>query len=275
MRIRYFADLHYSEDVRDMALDAERAAFFSSALDAFSAPGADLLVSLGDVSTTSRPESMRHVHDALERAPFPVHYVYGNHDTMFVNEAHMDQIFGRTADYSFDQGGVHFVVIDTTKPFPRSIDEWGGHVSTSQLEWLGSEVRSAQGRPLVVMGHHALSGTMSFIDDDIEKAYVDNSAEVLEVLGSHVGGAGIYLCGHTHHNAYGTLGAWHFIMLADVPATAGYLELDFKPSCAEVAYRHFDDAEEHPFSQGLPLYQAHTRTHAESGCTFENVVIPL
>ena len=270
--VRVFTDLHYTEDVRDMALDGERAAFYRRAFDAFIAPGADLLVSLGDISTTSNPNQMRHVVEELSRAPFPVHWVYGNHDTMFVNEAHMDEIYGRTNHYAFDEGGAHFVIIDTTNPF--DMQHWGGHVDEGQLAWLAGEVEAAQGRPLVVMGHHALHGTTTPHSDE-ENHFIDNTDAVLDVLARHEGGPGLYLCGHTHRNGYVERDGWHYLMLADVPDIAGYLELDFGADAIDAHYRHFDDVEDHAFAHGIPVYGHLGRTAAEDGCTFEGVHIPL
>lgn len=270
MIVRVFTDLHYTDDVRDMALDAERAAFYQAAFDAFSAPGADLVVSLGDVSSSSNQQAMRTVRDGLAGAPCPVHWVYGNHDTMFVNEAHIDQIFGRTGDYAFDQDDVHFVVVDTTNPF--DMVHWGGHLTDDQLTWLADEVGKAKGRTLVVMGHHALRGTTVPWSDEQNHA-VDNSEAMQAVLRGHEGGAGLYLCGHTHRNGYARQGAWHYLMLADVPDIAGYLELDFQPERVGVAYKHFDDVEDHAFAHGIPIYEHLGRTKAEAGCTFEGVDI--
>lgn len=271
MIARFFADLHYTEEIRDLSLDNERAAFYQKAFDAFTAPGADLLVSLGDVSTTSSAEGMRHVRNHLAQAAFPVHYVYGNHDTMFVNEAHMDQIFGRTATYAFDQGGVHFVVIDTTNPF--DMEHWGGHLDEEQLAWLSSEVEAAQGRPLVVMGHHALFDTTVPYSNS-ENHFVDNTEQVFEVLERHEGAPGIYLCGHTHRNGYARRGTWHFLMLADVPDVSSYLELDFHADEVGVSYRRFDGEDSHPFASGIPIYTHQGRGPAENGCTFAGISIP-
>ena len=266
-----FTDLHYTEEIRDVELEPLRAAFYEDAFRAFTAPGVDALVSLGDLSTSSNPDAMRRVAARLGQAPFPVHYVYGNHDTMFTNEAHMDAIFGRCANYSFNQDGVHFVVLDTTNPF--DMDEWGGHLTDAQLMWLESEVEWSQGRPLVVMGHHALAGTTATWSTE-PRHFVDNSEDVLSVLDRHEGAPGIYLCGHTHRNGHAHRGGWHYLMLADVPDAACYLELDFGQTSIEMSYHRFSDDEDRPFVAGIPIFFPQGRATAEDGCTFAGLSIP-
>ena len=266
MKLRVFTDLHYTEEIRDASLEHERAAFYEAAFCAFTAPGVDALVSLGDLSTSSNPDAMRRVAARLARAPFPVHYVYGNHDTMFTNEAHMDAIFGRCANYSFNADGAHFVVLDTTNPFDA--DHWGGHLTKSQLMWLESEMEWSQGMPLVVMGHHALVGTTAAWSTE-PNHFVDNSEDVLAVLDRHEGGLGVYLCGHTHRNGRATRPGWEFLMLADVPDAACYLELDVSAAGVGVEYLRFDDAEERPFAAGIPIFEPQGRAAAEDGCLFE------
>ena len=59
-------------------------------------------------------------------------------------------------NYSFDHGGVHFVVFNTGIAFDPSLapGEW-----EAQLEFLRSDLAKAQGRRTIAFGHHPLFGS--------------------------------------------------------------------------------------------------------------------
>jgi outer membrane protein assembly factor BamB len=87
----------------------------------------------------------------LEGLPYPVHHVPGNHDVRWAPRGL--QIFRERVGApfrSFDHGGVHFVLLDSTVP----LSHWG-HYESAQLRWLEGDLRRVGRRtPVLVFTHH-------------------------------------------------------------------------------------------------------------------------
>jgi metallophosphoesterase (TIGR03767 family) len=62
-----------------------------------------------------------------------------------------------TAYYTFDQGPVRFVVLDTVNPN----GEADGSLDATQFAWLGAELAAAGDRIVVVAGHHPISSMVN------------------------------------------------------------------------------------------------------------------
>ena len=83
----------------------------------------------------------------------PVYHVAGNHDSINLSDADLLRVWGRTGRlyYSFDHGGVHFVILATHET--QNVDV---RIDDEQLAWLERDLASAA-RPTIVLMHHTAS----------------------------------------------------------------------------------------------------------------------
>ncbi len=146
----------------------------------------DFVVFLGDLNNSqSAPDS--EIDAAFKtlfevtanHAEFPCYYGMGNTD---VNAgADSCEVFRRWAKtkpyYSFDHGGMHFVMLYTEKDKPERF----GIVSSEQLHWLEEDLKEqAIGMPVVLFGHHALYEWAGKWEKD--NWGIENSAQLLALL---------------------------------------------------------------------------------------------
>lgn len=138
------------------------------------------------------------------------HYVLGNHcvDTL-TKEEFLDGVAQKKAYYSFDRGGVHFVVLDACftsggKPYGRKNSKWNdANIPSDEVDWLKDDLKGTD-KKVVVFAHQRL---------DVANDYgIKNASEVRKVLE----GAGKVLAvfqGHSHKNDYKEIGGVHYCTL--------------------------------------------------------------
>ena len=101
-----------------------------------------------------------------------------------------------TAYYSFDRGGVRFVVLDTVNPNGYS----DGSLDATQFAWLGDQLEAAGDRLVVVASHHT-SSTMTNplvgTGGDTEQRVLGDEVVALLLQHPHVIA---WVNGHTHTN---------------------------------------------------------------------------
>lgn len=159
------------------------------------------------------------------------HYVLGNHcvDTLTKNEF-LEGVEKEKSYYSFDRGGIHFIVLDSCfrsdgKPYERRNFEWTDpNIPPAELEWLKSDLQANQ-KPVVVFAHQRL---------DVSNSYgVKNNADVRQALESSGNVLAVFQ-GHSHKNELNTIGGIHYCtMVAMVEgsgaANNGYSIMDIDP----------------------------------------------
>ncbi len=140
-----------------------------------------------------------------------VHHTLGNHDIFGVLPASgtgpADPDYGKKmyADrfgptyYSFDQKGVHFIVLDSVQIVDRNCV---GRVDDEQIAWLTKDLAAlAPSAPVIVATHMPLVTAVAYYADPQPKMtplFVENGPAVLRVLeGSNILAV---LQGHTHVN---------------------------------------------------------------------------
>lgn len=110
--------------------DAERV------LTQIAAAAPDLIIHLGDISYSEGDERAwdEWVSLLTTKLPgIPIAYVTGNHDIETATDRAQISLFrGEEADYSFDAGPVHFVVLDSN------------HITDAQSAWLSKDLASAK-----------------------------------------------------------------------------------------------------------------------------------
>jgi predicted phosphodiesterase len=204
---------HYRETLGKLAEAAKQ----------FEADKPGFVVELGDlIDAADAVETERAYLKAVNKEFAAVsadrHYVLGNHcvDTL-TKEEFLDGVGQKQAYYSFDRGGVHFVVLDACfrgdgKPYGRKNARWNdANIPAAEVDWLTADLKGTD-KKVVVFAHQRL---------DVANDYgVKNAAAVRTVLEA----AGKVLAvfqGHSHKNDYKEVGGVHYCTLVAMIEGAG------------------------------------------------------
>ncbi len=119
-------------------------------------------------------------------------------------------------NYSFDRGGVHFVVFNTGIAFDPSSapGEW-----EAQLEFLRSDLAGAGGCRTIAFGHHPLFGSGP---DDADSAMVipaERRRVILDLFAEH--GVEAMFAGHWHRNNEASAGSFEMVVSGPVGVPLG------------------------------------------------------
>ena len=220
---------HYRETLDKLAEAAER----------FKKDEPTFVVELGDLidaadSVETELKYLKRIDTEFAALSKDRHYVLGNHcvDTLTKKEF-LDAVGQKEAHYSFDRGGVHFVVLDACftsagKPYERKNFKWtDANVPADQLDWLKDDLKGTD-KPVVVFAHQRL---------DVANDYgVKNAADVRKVLEASKRVRAVFQ-GHSHKNDYAEIGGVHYCTLVAMIEGSGaehngYSVLDVAPDGA-------------------------------------------
>ncbi len=146
------------------------------------------------------------------------HYVLGNHCVhTLTKQEFLDGVEQPRSYYSFDQGDVHFVVLDACfrsdgQPYGRHNFKWtDANIPPAELEWLEQDLKAAR-KPTVVFAHQRL---------DVANHYgVRNAAAVRRLLQASGQVLAVFQ-GHSHKNDYKLLDGIHYCTLVAMVEGAG------------------------------------------------------
>jgi alkaline phosphatase len=224
VRFGLITDLHYADKPaagtryyrETLAKLAEAAERFRQEKPAFAVELGDLIDAADAVETELK--YLKRVNREFAAAAKERHYVLGNHcvDTLTKDEF-LGGVGQAKSYYSFDSGGVHFVVLDACfrsdgKPYQRKNSKWtDANVPAAELGWLKEDLKGTH-KKVVVFAHQRL---------DVANNYgVKNAADVRKVLE----GSGKVLCvfqGHSHKNDYKDIGGVHYCTLVGMIEGSG------------------------------------------------------
>jgi len=175
-----------------------------------------MLVELGDlVDAADSPKVELGYVETINRELSTIcpvrHYVLGNH---CVHTLTKDEFLGAVkrerSYYSFDTGGIHFIVLDACfradgTPYGRQNFKWTDtNVSAEQIEWLAGDLAATR-RKSIVFTHQRL---------DVGNVYgVKNGAQVRKLL-EESGKVLAVLQGHSHQNDHHEIAGIHYCTLA-------------------------------------------------------------
>ena len=157
LRIGLVTDIHHGPDV-DVRVGSAAPALlttFTRRMREDFHP--DLIVDMGDRINDIDPDAdkarLAEVRQMLEAASVPILYAWGNHDLINVPVAEGRGILGKRGDFETrDVGGYHLVVLNSQDP---TIEQIGGTLSDSQLDWLEQDLKDGAS-PTLVFCHHPL-----------------------------------------------------------------------------------------------------------------------
>jgi alkaline phosphatase len=224
VRVGLVTDLHYADKAPAGSRHyRETLAKLAEAGRQFEQDKPDLVIELGDLvdaadSVDAERNYLQTVHREFAALPGNKHCVLGNHCVFtLTKEEFLEGVGQEKSYYSFDQGGVHFVVLDACfrgdgVPYGRKNFHWtDANLPAAELEWLEADLKQTD-KPALVFVHQRL---------DVGNPYgVKNAAGARRVLEA----AGRVLAvfqGHSHKNDHRRIGGIHYCTLVAMVEGSG------------------------------------------------------
>ena len=237
LRAGLITDLHHADkDPRGSRHYRESIGKLAEAGAHFEKDPPDFVVELGDLidaadSVETELGYLKTVHKEFAALPGKKHCVLGNHcvDTLTKQEF-LGEVGQEKSYYSFDQAGVHFVILDSCflkdgTPYQRKNFKWtDANIPNAELEWLQADLDATKAGQVVVFAHQRLDR------EDTEAHTVNNASAVRKILQSSRKVNAVFQ-GHSHENDHLEIEDTHYVtMVAMVEgsgeANSGYSTLD-------------------------------------------------
>jgi len=202
----FFTDIHLQPELHGTEGSEKCFRQIAALKPAFALCGGDLVFDANKVPE-ERAKLLYDLYSNTEHLlDVPLHRTIGNHDVFNLagssGKKMYEDRFGATYS-SFDQGGYHFVLLDSV--FLTDDHDWEGRVSPEQLAWLAADLaRIGPNAPVIITTHIPLVTAYTCYrppsTKPLTKSYltVANAAEVLKVIEPYRVIA--VLQGHTHVN---------------------------------------------------------------------------
>lgn len=224
LRVGLVTDLHYSDKPPAGSRHyRETLAKLDEAVARFQQEKPDCVVELGDFidAAPSVEEELRwlgRINGKFSAISKDRHYVLGNH---CVHTLTKDEFLGgveqKQSYYSFDRGGVHFVVLDSCfrsdgTPYGRKNFVWtDANVPPAEIEWLEADLKETD-KPVIVFAHQRL---------DVSNNHgVKNCPDVRRTLEAS-GKVRAVFQGHSHKNDLKEIGGIHYCTLVAMVEGSG------------------------------------------------------
>ena len=224
LKLGLITDLHYADKPpagsRHYRQTPEKLA---EVADRFAEQRPELVVELGDLidaadSVRAEAGYLRRINRDLCALSDDRHYVLGNHCVHTLTKGEfLEGVEQKHSYYSFDRGGVHFIVLDACfrsdgQPYGRKNFRWtDANIPAAELEWLDADLRATE-KPTVVFAHQRL---------DVSSDYgVNNAAEVRKTLETSGKVAAVFQ-GHYHRNDHRQIGGIHYCTLVAMVEGSG------------------------------------------------------
>lgn len=208
-------------------------------------PRPAFIIHTGDVTDSGRPEEYARFKSALApltQAGVKLYAVPGNHDTRWSGDGKEEfaRQFGKTYQ-SFDKGGAHFVLLDTTV----LLEHWG-HLDKAELEWLARDLKKVKPEtPLFVFMHHDIGR------DTPVKRMIDNEFDLVPLLRNH--NVVAIFTGHEHRDmVWQTNGTRTFMSQAMFQPNGSYYRLSVSKLLVTLD-RQFAGTPGEPYHATLPV----------------------
>jgi 3',5'-cyclic AMP phosphodiesterase CpdA len=224
LRVGLVTDLHYADKPPAGSRHyRETPAKLAEAAQQFARETPDFIVELGDLidaaeSVDTEQRWLARINREFSAIAADRHYVLGNHcvDTLTKDEflAGVEQ---PRSYYSFDRGGMHFIVLDACfrtdgEPYGRRNFTWtDANIPRAELDWLHADLTSTSA-PVVVFAHQRLDvSTQHGVRNAVDvRAILERSGRVVAVLQ-----------GHSHQNDYREIGGIHYATLVAMVEGSG------------------------------------------------------
>jgi hypothetical protein len=240
LRIGLVTDLHHADKPPAGSRHyRETLAKLAEAADHLKHDKPAFIVELGDLIDVA--DSVRvglgyldRINRAFSAISINRHYVLGNHCVdLLTKEEFVGAVGQKRSYYSFDSGGLHFIVLDSCfrsdgKPYGRKNSNWAdANIPKEEVEWLAADLAGTSSK-VIVFAHQRL--------DVAASESVRNAADVRKTL-QDSGKVLAVFQGHSHKNDYQDIAGIHYCtMLAMVEGSGaennGYSIAEIDPTGA-------------------------------------------
>ena len=216
LKVGLMTDMHYADkDTRGSRHYRETLGKLEEATDQFKDKDLSFVVELGDFidaapSVETELRYLKTIDSRFQKVCPQRHYVLGNHcvDTLR-KEEFLDVVEQDAANYSFDVGAYHFIILDSCfrsdgLPYGRRNSKWNdANIPDQQLEWLQADLNSTCKKTIVFV-HQRLDNRHNYA--------VKNAPAVRKILESSGKVLGVFQ-GHSHKNELQEIGGIHYCTL--------------------------------------------------------------
>lgn len=230
-RFGMVTDSHYADsEPRGTRYYRESLVKMRECVESMNEHGVEFLIELGDFKDEGAPpeeeETLRFLEEIeAEFARFagPRYHALGNHDIdsiskqQFLSRIENTGIDATRTYYSFDCGGVHFVILDANfrgdgTPYDRGNFDWtDANVPDEQIEWLRRDLATSD-LPAIVFVHQRLDG-----EGDV---FINNAAAIRDALEASGKTLAVFQ-GHHHAGGYSQIEGIHYYTLKAVVEGSG------------------------------------------------------
>jgi predicted phosphodiesterase len=253
VKIGIATDLHFADKAAaGSRYYRESSAKLAEAVAAFKEQKVDLVVELGDIvdaAPTVEVETsyLKKIDEVIKGAGVPVHYVLGNHCVATLTKPEFFAVTGgRESYYSFDVGGVHFVVLDACfnkdmEPYGRNNFAWtDANIPQQEQDWLKKDLAATK-LPVVVFAHQRL-------DLDPTESYAVKQSPAVRAILEGAGKVRAVFQGHSHENELHKINGIPYCTLAamvegsgEANSAYGVLEVSSKGMVRLTGFRKQED----------------------------------
>jgi len=213
VRFGMVTDMHYADKAtrgsRHYRKTLEK---LQAAAAAFKKADPAFVVELGDFIDRA-PEVevelgyLKRIQKDFDKLPGDQHYVLGNHcvDTL-TKEEFLGVVGQEKSYYSFDQAGIHFVILDACflkdgTPYGRNNSRWNdANFPQAELDWLAKDLKQTKNKT-IIFAHQRL---------DIEGNYAVNNAAAARKILEEAGNVLAVFQGHSHKNDHQLINGIHY-----------------------------------------------------------------
>jgi predicted phosphodiesterase len=193
------------------------------AAEQFASAKLDFVIELGDLidaadSVKTELGYLKRINRDFAAISKNRHYVLGNHCVdMLKKDEFLDGVEKEKSYYSFDEGGVHFVVLDSCfrsdgESYGRKNFQWTDpNIPAAELEWLADDLKAAS-NPTVVFAHQRL---------DVANHYAVKNAVAVRRVFEESGKVLAVFQGHSHKNDHKDIGGIHYCTMVAMVEGSG------------------------------------------------------
>jgi len=243
IRFGMISDVHYADRERaGTRFYNQSLAKVQEAVDRMNQEKLDFAIELGDFkdqdAVPNEANTLKYLTDiesVFQKIDGPTYHVLGNHDMdgiskhQFLERVENTGIPSTKSYYSFNQKGIHFVVLDGNftkeeKAYDHGNFSWDdAFISSDQVNWLKDDLKLNK-LPVIVFIHQMLDDSKSV------KQAVQNAAEVRQIL-EQSGNVLYVFQGHVHEERYNLINGIHYysvnaVVDGDGPENNAYMIVD-------------------------------------------------
>lgn len=254
MRFGMVTDTHYADaDPNGSRFYRETPAKLSECVELMNTQKVDFLIELGDFKDQDRKpneqntlEYLKKIEGIFQTFNGPKYHVLGNHDMDSISKPQYLECITNTgiardrSYYSFDKGGVHFVVFDANynsdgSDYDHGNFDWtDSNIPAAQIDWLTADLAATK-LPTICFSHQLYDGSGIY--------YVKNAPQVRQVFQDSAKVVAVFQ-GHYHEGDYNQIEGIHYYTLKAVIEGSGVennayavVEVDPQANITVVGYR--------------------------------------